>query len=94
MQREGILPDHYGMPGIVTAVVLHDVVCTCSQLIGCLSLALVAPLRTEDDYRGHSPLLYGTCSAPRTGSLRGRRRPSPQCWYYRLSIAMSLTKHR
>ena len=66
VQRVLLVVDDHGVPGVVAAVVLDDVVDAGAQGVGGLALALVAPLRADHDDRGHG--------APASGgrSIHGR----------------------
>ena len=75
VQRVLLVADHDGVPGVVAAVVLDDVVDRGAHQVGRLALALVAPLGAEqhDGRHGvHLPRTTGAagCSGPRGGCER------------------------
>jgi hypothetical protein len=65
-QMKGELPavgqDH-GVAGVVAALVAHNVVDPFTEKVGDLSLAFVAPLRTDEHDRWHNSLPRRTCTA-------------------------------
>ena len=57
MEGVFLVANHHGVPGVVTAVELHHVVNASPELIGCLPLAFVAPLGSDDHDCWHDLLL-------------------------------------
>ena len=53
LQGKGLSVDNQGMPGVVAALVADDHRHLTSHEVGELALALVTPLRPDDDRRGH-----------------------------------------
>ena len=72
VQRELRIADDHGVPGVVAALVAHDIVRAATEQVGGLALALVAPLGAHDDDRRHSSLLR---PAPRS-SARPQQPPT------------------
>ena len=57
LQRVALVADDHGVPGVVTALVAHDVAVLLRQQVDDLGLALVAPLGANDDGDRHGTLL-------------------------------------
>ena len=58
MEGEGLPVDDDGVPGVVPAVELDDVVDVLTELVGRLALPLVSPLCPDDDDGWHGHLSY------------------------------------
>ena len=54
MELELLGLDYHGMPGITTALVADDQVGICGEDIGDLALALITPLRADNNGDRHS----------------------------------------
>ena len=75
-QVQGVLlvADDDGVPGVVAAVVLHDVVDRRAEQVGGLALALVAPLGADQHDGGHGVHLPRTGTGPAESDRRVRGR--------------------
>ena len=71
VQRVLLVADDDGVPGVVAAVVLHDVVDRGAEQVGRLALALVAPLGADQHDCGHGVHLLSDDTEPREFSGPG-----------------------
>ena len=76
LQGEGLAVDDDRVPGVVAALVADDQVHLLGDEVGELALALVTPLGTDDDGRGHGAMVVN--DDPRLGSQNGRDVSTPE----------------
>ena len=108
VQGELRIADHHGVPGVVAALVAHDVVGAPAEQVGRLALALVAPLGAHDHDRRHGAstlrrVPWGTRNTPPAagatthpsaagGPASPAARPAPRLCHRSRTYAGSMTQ--